>query len=450
MQRLLDSFAKLHKTRALVIGDFMLDIYIRGRVERISPEAPVPILKVNSQERRVGGAGNVIMNLLSLDAEVIPLGRIGDDNEGSQIERILEEKGVSIPYIYKEKGFITPTKSRLIGDSQQLYRIDKENVDPIAIDIEEKILAILPSVISKTSIIVISDYKKGTVSTKILRAIFTLSKENDIPVIIDPKGDNFREYQGAYLIKPNLKEAYIAARASMQSSLEEVAKILIEQTQVKYLLITRSEKGISLFQASDKTRKDFPVYSREVKDVTGAGDSVLAMLAVSIANHISIDHAVKLANISGTLAVERIGCVSIDLTKVAEYILRNHQREQRNKIAHGIYNKLEWDSEQSLEIIKKLLSGYQIIVIDSNKILSSFCCEKFSSLKEKYSDKTLIYLRGEQKQFHYLPGVYFLLHELGFIVIGGNASLNRLREIFGEENISLLNNKELEKELIYQ
>ena len=162
-------------------------------------------------------------------------------------------------------------------------------------------------------------------------------------MIIDPKGDNFWQYQGAYLIKPNLKEAYLAARASMESSLEEVAKILIEQTKVKYLLITRSEKGISLFQASDGSRKDFSVYSKEVKDVTGAGDSVLAMLAVSIANHISIDNAVRLANITGTLAVEKIGCVSIDLTKIAECILRNHQREQRNKVAHGVYNKLEWD-----------------------------------------------------------------------------------------------------------
>ena len=384
MQRLLDSFAKLRKTCALVIGDFMLDIYIRGSVERISPEAPVPILKVNSQEIRVGGAGNVIMNLLALDAEVIALGRIGDDREGSQIQQILEEKGVSIPYIYKEKGFVTPTKSRLIGDSQQLYRIDKESINPIAINIEEEILAILPSIISKTNIVVISDYKKGTVSTNILRSIFILSQENNIPVIIDPKGDNFWQYQGAYLIKPNLKEAYLAARASMESSLEEVAKILIEQTKVKYLLITRSEKGISLFQASDGSRKDFSVYSKEVKDVTGAGDSVLAMLAVSIANHISIDNAVRLANITGTLAVEKIGCVSIDLTKIAECILRNHQREQRNKVAHGVYNKLEWDSEENLQIIKKSLAGYQMIVIDSNKTLSSFCCEKFSSLKEKY------------------------------------------------------------------
>ena len=265
-------------------------------------------------------------------------------------------------------------------------------------------------------------------------------------MIIDPKGDNFWQYQGAYLIKPNLKEAYLAARASMESSLEEVAKILIEQTKVKYLLITRSEKGISLFQASDGSRKDFSVYSKEVKDVTGAGDSVLAMLAVSIANHISIDNAVRLANITGTLAVEKIGCVSIDLTKIAECILRNHQREQRNKVAHGVYNKLEWDSEENLQIIKKSLAGYQMIVIDSNKTLSSFCCEKFSSLKEKYSGKTLIYLQGEQKQFHYLPGIYFLLHELGFIVIGGNASLDTLREIFGKENISLL----FEKELISQ
>lgn len=448
MQRLLDSFAKLRKIRALVIGDFMLDIYIRGAVERISPEAPVPILKVHSQELRVGGAGNVVMNLLALDAEVVPLGRIGNDIEGSQIQQIFEEKGISIPYMYKEKNFVTPTKSRLIGDSQQLYRIDKEIVTSIATDIEEKILTILPSIISETNIVVISDYKKGTVSTTILQSIFNLSKENNIPVIVDPKGDNFRQYEGAYLIKPNLKEAYIAARVSMDTSLEEVAKILIEQTEVKYLLITRSEKGISLFQASDESRRDFPVYSREVKDVTGAGDSVLAMLAVSIANGISIDNAVRLANISGTLAVEKIGCVSINLTKIAECILRNHQREQRNRVAHGVYNKLEWDSEENLEIIKKSLSGYEVIVIDSNETLSSFCYQKFSCLKEKYNDKTLIYLQGEQNQFSYLTGIYFLLYELGFIVIGGSACLDTLQKIFGKENISLLRTHESEKELV--
>lgn len=448
MQRLLDSFAKLHKTRALVIGDFMLDIYIRGCVERISPEAPVPILKVKSQEWRVGGAGNVIMNLLALDAEVVPLGRIGDDSEGSKIERILQEKGVAIPYIYKEKGFVTPTKSRLIGDSQQLYRIDKESVNPIAIDIEEKILAILPSVISETKIVVISDYKKGTVSTKILRSIFTLSKENNTPVIIDPKGDNFREYEGAYLIKPNLKEAYIAARASMQSSLEEVAKILIKQTQVKYLLITRSEKGISLFQSSDETRKDFPVYSREVKDVTGAGDSVLAMLAVSIANHISIDNAVKLANISGALAIERIGCVSITLTDIAEHILHE---QQKDNVIFGMYTKSCWDSKQDLRIIKKLLPGYQIIIINSKETIFSVAFDMLLTKKEKGNTKIIVYLQGEQKQFsEFSSRPYYLLYSLGFIVIGGNASFNRLQEIFGEENISLLNNKEIEKELIYQ
>lgn len=451
MQRLLDSFAKLHKTRALVIGDFMLDIYIRGSVERISPEAPVPILKVNSQELRVGGAGNVIMNLLALDAEVVALGRIGDDNEGSQIELILQEKGVSIPYIYKEKGFVTPTKSRLIGDSQQLYRIDKESINPIAIDIEEKILATLPSVISETKIVVISDYKKGTVSTKILQSIFTLSKENNIPVIIDPKGDNFREYKGAYLIKPNLKEAYIAARVSMQSPLEEVAKILIKQTQVKYLLITRSEKGISLFQVSDETRKDFPVYSREVKDVTGAGDSVLAMLAVSIANHISMDNAVKLANISGALAIERIGCVSITLTDIAECILHEQQREQRDNVTFGMYTKSFWDSEEDLCIIKKLLPGYQIIIINSKETMFPLAFDILLTKKEKRNTKIIVYLQGEQKQFSkFSTRPYYLLYSLGFIVIGGNASLSSLREIFGEENISFLKHKELEKELIYQ
>lgn len=450
MQNLLDSFTKLHKIRALVIGDFMLDIYVRGDVERISPEAPVPILRINSQEMRAGGAGNVIMNLLALDADVTPLGRIGDDIEGSQIQKILEERGVDISSIYREKGYITPTKSRLIGDSQQLYRIDKEVTCAIQVDIEKKIQTVLPSIVPNIDIIVVSDYKKGAISPNILQSIFALSKECNVPVVVDPKGDNFAKYKGAYLIKPNLKEAYIAARISIESPLEEVARILIEQSNVRYLLITRSEKGMSLFQEGGQSRRDFSVYSKEVKDVTGAGDSVLAMLAVSIANHISIDNAIELANISGALAIERLGCVSISLANIAEYILRQHQREQKHKVAHGIYNKLEWNSGEDLEVIKKSLFGYQIIVIDSNKILPSFCFERFLSLKEKYDDKILVYLQGEQKQFEYLPGVYFLLHELGFIVIGGNASLDTLREMFGEKNIYFLSNNEIEKELIYQ
>lgn len=450
MQMLLDSFTKLQKIRALVIGDFMLDIYVKGDVERISPEAPVPILKVTSQEMRAGGAGNVIMNLLALDADVTALGRIGDDIEGSKIQKILQDNGVDISYIYREDGYSTPTKSRLIGNSQQLYRIDKEVNHPISMDIEEKIQTIMPSIMSSIDIILVSDYKKGAISTNILKATFALSKEYNIPVVVDPKGDNFAQYKGAYLIKPNLKEAYIASRISIESPIDEVAQILIEQSNVKYLLITRSEKGISLFEKDKQKRQDFSVHSREVKDVTGAGDSVLAMLAVSIANHITIDNAIQLANISGALAIERLGCASISLANIAEYILRQHQKEQRNKVGHGIPNKLEWNSERDLEVIKRSLSEYQVIVVDSSERLASFCFEKFLSLKEKYDDKILVYLQGEQKAFDYLPGVYFLLHELGFIVIGGNASLDKLREIFGEENIYLLNHKEIQTELIYQ
>lgn len=450
MQILLDSFTKLHKIRALVIGDFMLDIYVKGDVERISPEAPVPILKVNSQEMRAGGAGNVIMNLLALDADVTALGRIGDDVEGSHIHKILEDNGVNVSYIYREDGYITPTKSRLIGDSQQLYRVDKEVIRAIRIDIEEKIQKIIPSIVSNIDIILVSDYKKGAISPNILKTIFDLSKEYNIPVVVDPKGDDFSQYKGTYLIKPNLKEAYIAARMSMESPLEEVAQVLIEQTNVNYLLITRSEKGMSLFQKDGQGRRDFGVCSREVKDVTGAGDSVLAMLAVSIANHIPIDNAIELANISGALAIERLGCISISLANIAEYILRQHQRKQRNEIAYKMHSKLEWNSEKDLEVIKKSLFGYQIIVVDSSETLASFCFERFLSLREKHDDKILVYLQGEQKRFHYLPGVYFLLHELGFIVIGGNASFAKLREIFGEENIYLLKNKEIEKELICQ
>lgn len=448
MQMLLDSFTKLHKIRALVIGDFMLDIYVKGSVERISPEAPVPVLTVDSQEMRAGGAGNVIMNLLALEADVTAIGRIGNDIEGSQLHKLLQDKGINISHIYREENYVTPTKSRLIGNSQQLYRIDKEVTCAIRIDIEERIQTIIPSIIPNIDIILVSDYKKGTISNNILKTIFALSKKYNIPVIVDPKGDDFSRYKGAYLIKPNLKEAYIAARISIESSIDEVARILIEQSNVRYLLITRSEKGMSLFEKDTQKRQDFPVHSREVKDVTGAGDSVLAMLAVSIANHLPINKAIELANISGALAIERLGCISISLANIGEYILRQHQRGQRKKIVHGIHTKLE--SEKNLEVIKKSLSGYQVLVVDSNETLNSFCFESFLSLKEKHNDKILVYLQGDEKQLDYSSSVYFLLlQELGFIVLGGNTSLDKLKEIFGADNIYLLNNKEVEIELIY-
>ncbi len=301
---------------ALVIGDFMLDTYTTGKVRRISPEAPVPVMEVIKQESRPGGAGNVVLNLLSLGALVFPMGRIGSDEEGLKLKGLLSRADTG--FLWIEPGYKTPVKNRMIADSQQLMRVDFETIAPIHAKIEQIAIEELKQMIPKVDVVAISDYGKGFLSEKLIQQAIAIARQRQIPIIVDPKGVDFSKYRGASVLKPNLTEAYAAAHRPLSAPLEEVAAQILPLTDL--LMITRSEAGISIF-SKEIQRRDFFVHSKEVKDVTGAGDTVLAVICLALANGLPIEQAAEFANAAAGIVIERIGCVQVTTAELTQRIL---------------------------------------------------------------------------------------------------------------------------------
>ena len=314
------AFHSFHPFKALVLGDFLLDNYTIGRVSRISPEAPVPVMEVVSEESKAGGAGNAVLNLLSLGAFVFAMGRIGSDAKGVELRAHLTEKGTDTTALFVETSYKTPVKNRFVSDSQQLLRVDFETIAPLSSEIELQALAQLKEIVPQVQVIAISDYGKGFLSNRLIQAAIELGKLFKVPVIVDPKGSDFSKYRGATILKPNLSEAYAAAKVSRTEPLDSVAQKILELSQVDLLLITRSEAGISLFDRNHR-RIDFPVRSKEVKDVTGAGDTVLAVMSLGLANGLEMPIAVQLANIAAGLSIEKLGCAQITLSEIAQRFL---------------------------------------------------------------------------------------------------------------------------------
>lgn len=313
---------QLQPVDVLLIGDFMLDRYTTGKVRRISPEAPVPILHVQKEESRPGGAGNVALNIVSLGARARVVGRLGHDAAGEQLCDDLMREGIQVQGLMFQKGYTTPVKNRLIADAQQVLRVDFETLSPLPMESEARAIDCICSHMRSVAIVAISDYGKGFLSRSLLQATIAAARERNLPVIVDPKGDDFSKYAGATILKPNLAEAYAAAKALQETSLDVVAQNILRTTQVEMIMITKSEAGMSL-HLRDGTRFDFPVRSREVKDVTGAGDTVLAMVSVALANGLPIRTAAQLGNLAAGIAVERIGCARISLAEIADRLVED-------------------------------------------------------------------------------------------------------------------------------
>lgn len=300
----------------------MLDTYTTGRVKRISPEAPVPVMEVLSQESRPGGAGNVVLNLSALGGQVIAAGRIGADAEGQELKQRLALDGVDTSALLIEPLYRTPIKNRLIADSQQLLRVDLETITPLLPILEEEMIHLLRTLIPQVQVVAISDYGKGFLTNRLISTALQIARETRIPAIVDPKGSDFTKYKGATVLKPNLSEAYAAAKMPPSAPIDDVARQILSLAAADYLLITRSEAGMTVFDPRG-SRTDFPVRSREVKDVTGAGDTVLAMLCLSLANGLDMTSSAQLANIAAGIAIERLGCVQVTLAELAQRLLIN-------------------------------------------------------------------------------------------------------------------------------
>jgi D-beta-D-heptose 7-phosphate kinase/D-beta-D-heptose 1-phosphate adenosyltransferase len=431
MVKLTGTFSRLQKKNSLVIGDFMLDKYTYGNINRISPEAPVSILKVNNEKMQPGGAGNVVLNLLFLGSNVTAIGRIGDDLEGDILLNLLKQKNTNVDYLIVQKNYKTTVKNRFIAESQQVLRVDFEKIEPLDKEIEENIIEVLPQILGSIDVIAVSDYAKGFLSDKLIRYVIEIAREKKVPIVVDPKGSNFYKYKFANVLKPNLKEAYIAANLDKKEKLDKVAKILLKQTKVDHLLITRSQEGISLFSQND-IRKDFPVRSKEVKDVTGAGDTVLAIFCLSIANKLDLDHAAQLSNIGASIAIEYIGCAQITLSQFAKRLL---EYDTENKIFDFSH----------LFALKKVLENnkFSLIGLNSNKGITTSIFRAIKKLASNKSQGIIVYILDPNPDDEFVD-LLSSIHEVDFIILK-DKNLKSLIEEIHPDNIYLMQEENLVK-----
>ncbi|EJV0520399.1 D-glycero-beta-D-manno-heptose-7-phosphate kinase [Campylobacter lari] len=298
-------FLSSKKPKILVVGDFMVDHYIWCDCTRISPEAPVMVMKSQKEDKRLGGAGNVYANLKSLGAEVFALGLVGDDESGRFLKENLNAK------LLVEKDRKTPLKSRVLSHSQQVLRLDDEN--DFDTKLEDEIIQEYKKIAKDYNAIVLSDYAKGILTSKVTKALIEHANTLNLPILIDPKGSDFSKYQNATLLTPNKKEAIQALGAEKINNLEKALKKLKDDLNLAYSIITLSEEGIALF---DEKLHIIPAKALEVYDVTGAGDSVIAMLAYALALKVDIVKACELANDAAAVVVAKVGSVSVSLEEI--------------------------------------------------------------------------------------------------------------------------------------
>lgn len=311
-RKLIETFlVKVAATRALVVGDLMLDEYIWGAVNRISPEAPVQVVEVKSKELRLGGAGNVINNLLTLKCQVDVVSVVGDDEDGQFLLRRLQERGVQNHGVFSQEGRVTSRKTRVFASNQQIVRIDQETRADILPESEGRILDYIQAVIVNLDVIFFSDYQKGVLTDRLLSQVILLAKEANIPVLVDPKGDDFTKYRGATLLTPNRKEAQQASGMEItdEASLRTVGRKLLADLDLEALVLTRSEQGMTVFSAEGEIH--LPTVAREVYDVSGAGDTVLSLLGLSLAQKHSLQVSAGLANLAAGVVVGKVGTSTV-------------------------------------------------------------------------------------------------------------------------------------------
>lgn len=312
------------KPNILVIGDLMIDHYLWGSCERISPEAPVQIVDIAKETTVLGGAGNVINNLKALGANVSVNSVVGDDSIALELKEMLEKIDVDASNIITQKGRKTSKKSRLIASSQQVIRYDKESKDNIDDDSVGKILDSLTSCISSCDIIILSDYGKGVLRKELCQGIISQAKNHNIKVLVDPKGSDFTKYKGAYLLTPNKKEAILATGIDIQDekTLKKALMTLKKEHELDISLITLSEDGIATY---DKQVEVFPTVAKEVYDVTGAGDTVIASIAYALSAGKNIAQTATFANLAAGVVVGKIGSATVTLSEIEEYEASLHK-----------------------------------------------------------------------------------------------------------------------------
>ncbi len=308
----------------LVIGDLMIDHYLWGSCERISPEAPVQVVDVRKESTVLGGAGNVINNLISLGAKVNVASVVGDDEIAKELTIMLKSIGVKTEGLVTQHGRKTSKKSRVIAANQQILRYDKESKETISTESVEKILKAVEKDLFVTDMIIFSDYGKGVISDELSQAVIALAASKGIKVLVDPKGKDYSKYRGAHMLTPNKKEASEATGIKIvdDASLERALLSLKEQCALERSIITLSDDGIAIY---DSEVKRFPTVAQEVFDVTGAGDTVIASIAFALSAGLSIEESARFANLAAGVVVGKIGSATVTLDEIEIYESKLHQ-----------------------------------------------------------------------------------------------------------------------------
>jgi rfaE bifunctional protein kinase chain/domain len=308
--------------RIAVLGDAMLDVYLRGDVDRISPEAPVPVVRVRERKLALGGAANVAQNVVALDAKCVLVCTLGEDSGGRIVRELLDSIGVSTDGIVPSAR-PTTTKTRVLARAQQLVRFDEEEDGDLSSDELKAILATLEDTIASADALVVEDYNKGVLVPAVIRRAIALARAHEIPVIVDPKYRNFFEYHGATIFKPNRRELEAALGAEVSIEHPEALPTAARRLGVDHLLLTLGDQGMALVSADGEIGR-VPTTAREVYDVVGAGDTVTAYLAAMLAAGATAAEAAVIANFAAGVEVGKLGATTVSVDEVIDAYDRFH------------------------------------------------------------------------------------------------------------------------------
>ena len=408
---MIEQLRKTNPTIA-VIGDLMVDRYIWGSCERISPEAPVQVVNIEKESSLLGGAGNVLHNLKALDARVSLYSVTGDDATAVTLQKLIASLEPAQTTLISEKGRRSTQKSRVIASGQQVLRFDDETMVPISPASQEQLYAALSENISHYDAILLSDYGKGVLTEALTQKIIALCNDHAVPVLVDPKGTDYQKYRHATLITPNRKEASLALQRELETTekVEEALGILKKELSLTYAIITLSEEGIALL---DATPKVIPTVAREVYDVTGAGDTVLAALGLAIASGTEIEAACDFANKAAAVVVAKVGSATATLNEIEEYEHSLNKGQAESKIK---------DFAQIERIVKRLKEQKRKIVFTNGcfDILHRGHAAYLEKAKQQgdllivglNSDASVRRLKGETRPVNPLEDRAFLLAAL--------------------------------------
>lgn len=331
-KRLAEIFNNFENKNIGIIGDLMLDRYLWGNVSRISPEAPVPIVEIDEESNRLGGAANVANNIKSLGGNAKIYGVIGDDDDGKILFNVLKNSGFEVEGVISDKTRPTTVKTRVIAHKQHVVRVDRENRREISHEVETKILSILRTHISDLDAVIIEDYNKGVVTKNLIKGIIELCNKNGVIVNVDPKYNNFFEYKNVTVFKPNRKETEdaLGMKLTNEESYRQAADRIMELLRANSIIITRGEEGMSI-RMNGGEFFTIPTTARKVADVSGAGDTVISTLTIAMAAGATVQEAAILANTAGGIVCGEVGIVPINKKELYQVLLEDMNHRQRRK-----------------------------------------------------------------------------------------------------------------------